>query len=309
MSHFELKVCKQLTNQLLDTVLEKFEEQSKIVRTKDDASIVTETDDWVDQVITKKLKTHFPIDALMSEEGNPAEQLTDDRLWLVDPICGTYRFASGVLNFTTNIALYEDLKPVFAFVIDYPKQTYYWTYVDSGEIYQEDIKLETELLDQAKHEVNFDIAYILNESDDKKEALSRIYHDLLFKNFQPLYPSSTLHMTYTALGKYAASVCPSAKPWDLAAAHAFITAAKGVSTNFAGEPWQLKDSTIVCSLENDIHQAIVSTTKEHWQVLWVASSLLIRYRCWIEVISISVFIWWLIFSQKSLIKMGLLVIR
>ena len=82
---------------------------------KSDNTPVTNADIRADDIICKGLKRHFPDISIVSEEqvkkGKAAQ-----RFWLVDPLDGTKEFLKGNGEFTVNIGLIENKKPVFGII-------------------------------------------------------------------------------------------------------------------------------------------------------------------------------------------------
>ncbi len=87
--------------------------------TKDDASPVTEADRLGEEIILAGLAEfapHIPVlaEESTSEGGAPAE--LGERFFLVDPLDGTREFVNRTGEFTVNIALIENGRPVFGVV-------------------------------------------------------------------------------------------------------------------------------------------------------------------------------------------------
>ena len=83
---------------------------------KDDKSPLTEADKAADRIIKEELGKTYPI---LSEEGKAIdyeERKTWDRFWMVDPLDGTKEFIKKNDEFTVNIALIENRKPVLGVV-------------------------------------------------------------------------------------------------------------------------------------------------------------------------------------------------
>ena len=84
------------------------------VYTKDDASPVTQADLRASDIIKETLKpTGLPF---VSEEDLPADRSGFDRYWLVDPLDGTAEFVKRNGEFTVNIALIENKRPVLGVI-------------------------------------------------------------------------------------------------------------------------------------------------------------------------------------------------
>ena len=89
------------------------------VRSKDDASPVTEADEAAEAVILAGLRELTPDIPIVAEESVAAGNVPDvsgGKFWLVDPLDGTKEFISRNGEFTVNIALIEDGIPTLGAV-------------------------------------------------------------------------------------------------------------------------------------------------------------------------------------------------
>lgn len=101
------------------------------VRTKDDSSPVTEADEAADGLIVGGLREAAPDIPVISEESiGAARAPAGGRFWLVDPLDGTKEFIGRTGEFTVNIALIEEGRPVLG-VLHAPALDE--TYVADGE--------------------------------------------------------------------------------------------------------------------------------------------------------------------------------
>jgi 3'(2'), 5'-bisphosphate nucleotidase len=89
------------------------------VRGKEDASPVTEADEKAEAVILAALASLTPDIPVISEEAAAAGRIPDvaSRFWLVDPLDGTKEFINRNGEFTVNIALIEERRPVLGVVL------------------------------------------------------------------------------------------------------------------------------------------------------------------------------------------------
>ncbi|MBE0405220.1 3'(2'),5'-bisphosphate nucleotidase CysQ [Halomonas citrativorans] len=89
------------------------------VAIKADSSPVTAADNAANQIILDKLKALPERIPILSEEGDEAFTGPDasGRYWLVDPLDGTKEFVKRNDEFTVNIALIENGKPVLGVVL------------------------------------------------------------------------------------------------------------------------------------------------------------------------------------------------
>lgn len=88
------------------------------VEGKADASPVTEADRAGEAIITAGLQAHAPDIAILAEEAASAGHIPalGSTFFLVDPLDGTREFVSRTGEFTVNIALIRDGKPVLGVV-------------------------------------------------------------------------------------------------------------------------------------------------------------------------------------------------
>jgi len=87
------------------------------VRSKADASPVTEADERAEAIIVAALAKLAPeIPVIAEEMAARGETVAAERFWLVDPLDGTREFVARNGEFTTNIGLIEDARPVLGIV-------------------------------------------------------------------------------------------------------------------------------------------------------------------------------------------------
>lgn len=267
----ELSFCQELFPELVELVMRDFEREGTKKELKDDNTAVTETDLKADRLLREKIQEVFPGDRIVSEEdqGDRASRSSrgnQGRVWVIDPICGTGNFAIGILSFTTNIALFEGGECVFAFVVDYPKRTYYWTSEGNEGVYEEDTRVGAELVLDTPWVLNVDGGDLNNKgSDEQLKAYTQILVDLIKSKYFLVCPASSLSFTYMSLAKYGALVIPLTNIWDVAPACYFTEKNGGVATDFAGKRWSLESRDIVASVDKRIHKKMLEIVQKYWK--------------------------------------------
>ncbi len=109
---------RQLVLDAGERILEIYDEPLE-VRRKDDSSPVTEADEEGERIILAGLGPLTPDIPVVAEESVAAGQIPDisgGTFWLVDPLDGTKEFISHNGEFTVNIALIHDRRPVLGIV-------------------------------------------------------------------------------------------------------------------------------------------------------------------------------------------------
>lgn len=102
-----------------DAILDIYREDFSVTQKNDD-SPVTAADLAAHHLILDGLTRLTPTIPVLSEEGTippPAERVAWSRYWLVDPLDGTREFIAKNGEFTVNIALIEDGRPVLGVVL------------------------------------------------------------------------------------------------------------------------------------------------------------------------------------------------
>lgn len=77
--------------------------------------LVTVADREVEAMIIARLQSAFPEDGILGEEGG-AISGTSGRLWVIDPIDGTFNFVRGGAQWAVSIGLWDGKKPVAGIV-------------------------------------------------------------------------------------------------------------------------------------------------------------------------------------------------
>lgn len=85
---------------------------------KADGSLITACDRWSDEQLVQGLKTLYPLEGVLSEEGDQRVPPTP-AYWVVDPLDGTTNFAAGIPYWAISLARFEQGEPVLA-ILDVP---------------------------------------------------------------------------------------------------------------------------------------------------------------------------------------------
>ena len=182
------------------------------VYTKEDASPVTQADLQASNIIKETLKeTGLPF---VSEEDLPPDRSQFDRYWLVDPLDGTAEFVKRNGEFTVNIALIENKRPVLGVI--YAPVT--------GQLWKSEIRSRKSEVVSRPFSVLVSRSHRTPEVDAYIDNVLRPEHPDLVIDSQ----GSSLKFVRLVEGTADVYVCYSkTKEWDTAAADAILTAAGG----------------------------------------------------------------------------------
>ncbi|MFS8115374.1 inositol monophosphatase family protein [Rhizobium jaguaris] len=82
------------------------------VERKGHLDLVTDADRDVEEFLIASLRKAFPEDGVYGEEGGDITGVSG-RIWVIDPIDGTFNFVRGSQNWAISIGLFDNRQPVF----------------------------------------------------------------------------------------------------------------------------------------------------------------------------------------------------
>jgi myo-inositol-1(or 4)-monophosphatase len=109
-------IVETLAREAGELALTYFERLSTVpVESKGHLDLVTEADRDVECFLTQRLAVEFPDDGVFGEEGAARKGKTG-RIWVIDPIDGTFNFVRGGDQWAISIGLYEQRRPRFGVI-------------------------------------------------------------------------------------------------------------------------------------------------------------------------------------------------
>lgn len=214
------------------------------VRDKNDASPVTEADEKAEAVILAELAQLTPEIPVISEEAAAAGCIpkVEQRFWLVDPLDGTKEFISRNGEFTVNIALIEDGRPVLGVVLApaLGKTGRLFSGVVDGSggagpgAWVEDDAGRRAIRCRAAPAAGMTV--VASRSHGDAAALDAFFAERRIKVASLASAGSSLKLCLVAAGE--ADLYPRlgrTMEWDIAAGHAVLAAAGGRVTTLAGD--------------------------------------------------------------------------
>ena len=210
-------------------IMEVYARSDMDVRSKDDASPVTEADEAADRLISAGLRAAFPDLPLVTEEQAATHDLDVRTFLIVDPLDGTKEFVKRRGDFTVNIALVEDGVPVLGVVYAPAKGRMFLTPAEGGAV-EESGDLATETPGPTR-----DIRVASPDNSALRVVASKSHRDQATDDYIARYSvadmvsaGSSLKFCLVAAGE--ADFYPRLGPtmeWDTAAGHAVLAAAGG----------------------------------------------------------------------------------
>ena len=216
-------------------ILDIYNQEDFGVKIKEDNSPLTEADKKSHNYIVRELAKNFRGIPVLSEEGERVDY-KERRYWkqffLVDPLDGTKEFIKRNGDFTVNIALIKDQKPV-AGVIHVPVtgETFFGS-IDDGSFKR--INGNTKKIKVSTRKPGDELTVVQSKSHSGEEE-ETFYSK--FKIKEKTSRGSSLKICMIAEGK--AEIYFRSGPtweWDTAAGHAILAAAAGFFVNKDGSP-------------------------------------------------------------------------
>lgn len=130
-------VMRRLALEAGDKIMEIYNADDFEVKTKSDASPVTEADEAADALISAGLRAAFPEVLLVTEEQAASHSKQADTFLIVDPLDGTKEFVHRRGDFTVNIAYVENGVPTRGVVYAPAKERMFFTLADGSAVEEE----------------------------------------------------------------------------------------------------------------------------------------------------------------------------
>ena len=231
-----MKIDQKLSNFVNQIAVDAGKEILKIYnkpftsKMKKDKSPVTKADLVANDLICKRLQSINPKIQIISEEGKKKFSKKTNIFWLVDPLDGTKEFIKKNGEFTVNIALIKNCRPIYGVIyLPVKKEIYftqnksaYFSIIDHKNSYKSKKKIKVKKRTGINNRV-----LLLSRSYSRNIELSKKH----FKTDKAIFSGSSIKFCLIASGK--GNIYPrlgTTMEWDTAAGHAILNAAGGSVT-------------------------------------------------------------------------------
>jgi len=237
----DLQIKSDLIEQLIEISKEAGEAILKVYNTdfgyqiKEDLSPLTKADTLSNHIICERLKALTPDIPILSEENSNIPfniRSLWKQYWLVDPLDGTKEFIKQNGEFTVNIALINNNKPILGVIyLPVKNQVFY-----GGENYGSyciNNKLQENKIHVSRND-HSPLRIVSSRSHPSKELKTLLEK---IENYQIISRGSSLKFCLIASGE--ADIYPRLSPtseWDIAAGEAIVRFAGGKLISFDGRP-------------------------------------------------------------------------
>ena len=221
MGSIDMQKLEQIAKSAGEAVMEIYDTDFE-VEFKDDKSPLTLADTRANEIICKSLQELYPDIPLLSEENKSIpyeERKYWVRYWCIDPIDGTKEFIKKNGEFTINIALIENGKPIAGVVYAPAIETIYSAKKGEGA-YRNGVKLPIETNDRPDKLLRV-VASKSHLSKETQDYIDELAKDT--EKIEQVSKGSSLKLCMVAEGS--ADIYPRMAPtmeWDTAAADAIV---------------------------------------------------------------------------------------
>jgi 3'(2'), 5'-bisphosphate nucleotidase len=129
-----IPTIRRLALEAGDAIMQVYNGPDFEVKSKSDASPVTEADEAADALISAGLRAAFPDVVLITEEQADSHSLTAQTFLIVDPLDGTKEFVQRRGDFTVNIAYVENGVPLRGVVYAPAQGRLFYTQADGASV-------------------------------------------------------------------------------------------------------------------------------------------------------------------------------
>jgi histidinol-phosphatase len=223
----DLRLALELAEAADEITMKHFRLASLEVRTKADASPVSEADEAVERMIRERLASERPGDGIVGEEFGTSGETA--RRWIIDPIDATKNYIRGIPIFATLIGLEENGQIVTG-VVSAPALGRRWSASKGNGAFCNGMAIRVSSVSSIAD------AHIGYDGPTDFDALGKT------ENFTALardcsrargFGDFWIHML-VAEGAIDIAVEPRVAPWDMAAVQVIVEEAGGRFTDLAG---------------------------------------------------------------------------
>ena len=239
-----------------------------LLQTKlDSADLVTAVDRECQDMIESHIRQHFPDHALLGEESVPPgvdaamkalSQISDDYIWIIDPIDGTTNFVSGLPLCAISIGVAHCGERQFAVVYDPFRDELFSAEAGRGAllngqpIFASDVNtLRDSVLCACSPHSERSIGPALRSIAELMPRARSIR----------ILGSGVLNFAWVACGRLSAYWEPELAPWDSAAGTLLVQEAGGRVSDLAGEEYTLQTVGVLACAAG-IHCELVDSFEE-----------------------------------------------
>lgn len=257
----QLAVALEAANRASEIIRKYFgqrlEREHKVVASKSQG-LVTKADVEAEQLIIDMIKSRFPGHNFLAEESGPSAP-AGGQLWVIDPLDGTNNFAHGIPHFSVSIAYCEDGQTRCGVIANPISGEVCWAQ-QGGGAWLDDRRV---CVGQEKTlEETIAVTGFYYDRGAMMKATLAVIEELFNRNIRGIrrFGSAALDLCYVGLGRFGAYYEYRLSPWDFAAGKLFVEEAGGQVTSCAGNPVQLRPTSLLAT-NGHLHAQVLDITQ------------------------------------------------
>lgn len=244
----DLRLAVELAEAADEITMKHFRLASLEVRTKSDASPVTEADEAVERMIRDRLARERPDDGILGEEFGTSGSAA--RRWIIDPIDATKNYIRGIPIFATLIGLEENGRIVTG-VVSAPALGRRWSASRGSGAFCNGMAIHaSDENDLAEAHIAYDSVADFDEFGTTDRFVKLVRDCSRARGLGDFW----IHML-VAEGAVDIAVEPRVAPWDMAAVQVIVEEAGGRFTDLQGNPRY--DGGSALSATRDLHPQVL----------------------------------------------------
>lgn len=224
---------------------------------KSPTDFATEVDFKCEEIIIDHIKTQFPDDGFLAEEGGESNG-KNEYVWVIDPLDGTVNYAHGLDYFCVIIGLYnKNTEKKELGVINIPRFNEVYTAVRGEGAYLNGQKITVNNTNRMKDGFltlgSYYVTYDLQPDHFEKKFISQIeINNKQRKAFLRvrILGSAGVDIAHIAKGVTEAHLCFGTKPWDNIGSSIILEEAGGKIVDNNGDSITLKSRGMIASNSN-----------------------------------------------------------
>ena len=228
---------------------------AKKLRYKKGRELVCEADIEAQEIIFDELE-RFGL-PFQSEEKNC--KLMKGTRWVIDPIDGTEHFVRQAPFYSVAISLVKDDLPIVG-VVNAPGLDREYCAQKDGGAFLNGKKISVSKVTSLDYASVFIHPYRRFKAAGYEDAFLRLYQKIQHPRY---FASSEFELAFVAAGEADAVTKPVFRLWDVAAGAIIVKEAGGKITDFEGNPWNAKSSSILAS-NGRTHKALLSLIHQEY---------------------------------------------
>ncbi len=263
----ELKTAKELAVRAGIEIMKIYESDFEISEKVDDnshKSPLTEADLRANEIIVNGLRSSFPKYSILTEEERDSrERLSNDIVWIIDPLDGTKEFIKRNGEFTVNIGLVNKGRPVLGVIYVPVTEEMYFASQGMGAFMVKDGKTERIAV---SHKDSTEKMVLVKSRSHANERLQGIIDRLKFAEVKTSGSSVKGCLVARGYADVYIRLGPQSE-WDICAMNAIIDEAGGKMTGLDGKTLKYNKENILIETgflvsNNRIHEKLLELIRK-----------------------------------------------